>query len=73
MTASTYLTFDEQRAAEAAFQGEPCDPEWSSTAREVYDGILGVLRRRCSTLAGAGQVSFAEAKEEHPSIPAMIA
>ena len=73
MTASTYLTFDEQRAAEAAFQGDPCDPEWSPTAIEVYHGILGVMLRRCSPTGVGDSLLFAAAREEHPSVPAMIA
>ncbi len=35
-----YLTYDEKKAAEAAFRGLPCDPKWSETARGVYEGII---------------------------------
>jgi hypothetical protein len=34
------LTYDEKKAAEAAFRGLPLDPTWSASARAVYDGIL---------------------------------
>ena len=34
------LTFDEQKAAEAAFQGLPANPTWSSSAHAIYNGIL---------------------------------
>ena len=34
------LTFDEQKAAEAAFRGLPIDPTWSSSAHAIYHGIL---------------------------------
>jgi hypothetical protein len=34
-----YLTYDEKKAAEAAFRGLPCDPRWSEAARKVYAGI----------------------------------
>ena len=34
------LTFDEQRAAEAAFRGLPIDPAWSPSAQTIYAGIL---------------------------------
>jgi hypothetical protein len=34
------LTFDEQRAAEAAFRGLPLDPGWSLNAKAIYRGIL---------------------------------
>jgi hypothetical protein len=38
-----YLTYDEKKSAEAAFQGLPFDPKWSPSARVVYDGIIKVL------------------------------
>jgi hypothetical protein len=34
-----YLTYDEKKAAEAAFRGLPCDPKWSEPARRVHVGI----------------------------------
>lgn len=34
------LTFDEKRAAEAAFRGLPFDPGWSQSAQVIYHGIL---------------------------------
>jgi hypothetical protein len=37
------LTYDEKKAAEAAFTGRPFNPEWSEAARKVYDGITGVM------------------------------
>nr|MBI3611824.1 hypothetical protein [Nitrospirota bacterium] len=40
------LTYDEKKAAEAAFRGFPYDPTWSATARAVYDGILGAAGGR---------------------------
>lgn len=33
------LTYDESKAAEAAFRGEPLNPSWSAAARSVYEGI----------------------------------
>ena len=33
------LTYDEKKAAEAAFTGSPFDPEWSEAARKVYIGL----------------------------------
>ena len=41
-TTSRELTYDEKKAAEAAFTGRPFNPEWSEAARRVYDGIAGV-------------------------------
>jgi hypothetical protein len=34
------LTYDEKKAAEAAFRGEPFNPAWSAAAARVYEGIL---------------------------------
>ena len=34
------LTFDEQKAAEAAFRGLPANPMWLSNAHAIYNGIL---------------------------------
>jgi hypothetical protein len=34
------LSYDEQKAAEAAFSGRPFNPSWSQSARRIYDGIL---------------------------------
>ncbi|MEX5216910.1 MAG: hypothetical protein AB7G68_16830 [Nitrospiraceae bacterium] len=42
-TTGRTLTYDEKKAAEAAFTGRPFNPEWSEAARRVYDGITGVM------------------------------
>ncbi|HJR76312.1 MAG TPA: hypothetical protein VJ805_05035 [Nitrospiraceae bacterium] len=42
-TTGRELTYDEKKAAEAAFTGRPFNPEWSEAARKVYDGIVGVM------------------------------
>jgi len=34
------LSYDEMKAAEAAFQGRGFNESWSQAARAVYDGIL---------------------------------
>lgn len=34
------LTYDEQKAADAAFAGKPFNPDWSADAKLVYDGIV---------------------------------
>lgn len=39
-TRDQILTFDEQRAAEAAFRGLPIDPTWSRSAVAIYFSIL---------------------------------
>ncbi|HAP42032.1 MAG: hypothetical protein R3B11_12820 [Nitrospira sp.] len=40
------LTYDEHKAAEAAFRGLPLDSDWSRGAQLVYIGILEVTRGR---------------------------
>jgi hypothetical protein len=37
------LSYDEKRAAEAAFAGRPFEEAWSASARAVYDGIVKAL------------------------------
>ena len=37
------LTYDEKKAAEAAFAGRPFNEAWSASARVVYDGIVKAL------------------------------
>lgn len=60
------LTNDERKAAEAAFRGDPFNPEWSQSAREMYDGIAAVLALRTS----AEKPSSSEQSEEFPLEPA---
>ena len=40
------LTFDERRAAEAAFAGEPPAMDWSEAGRKVYEGLTAALLSR---------------------------
>ena len=40
------LTYDEKKAAEAAFQGMPFNPAWSEVARQVYEGMSNALAKR---------------------------
>ncbi|MGB0911458.1 MAG: hypothetical protein ACPGYT_13935 [Nitrospirales bacterium] len=40
------LTYDERKAAEAAFQGLPCDPKWSHAAQTVYAGISSAMENK---------------------------
>jgi len=46
MTTVHPLTYDEHKAAEAAFHGLPLDPKWSRQAQEIYLGILAVTNGR---------------------------
>lgn len=45
------LTYDEKKAAEAAFRGEPFNPAWSAAAAKVYAGILSAMDNRQSNVA----------------------
>jgi len=46
MITAPSLTYDEHKAAEAAFHGLPLDPKWSRHAQEIYRGILAVTNGR---------------------------
>jgi hypothetical protein len=46
MTTAPSLTYDEHKAAEAAFHGLPLDPKWSLHAQEIYLGIFTVTNGR---------------------------
>jgi len=37
------LTYDEKKAADAAFAGRPFNEAWSASARAIYDGIVKAL------------------------------
>ena len=40
------LTYDETKASEAAFKGEPFNPAWSAAAATVCAGITEVMEKR---------------------------
>lgn len=53
-TAERALTHDEQKAAEAAFRGEPFNQSWSVAAAKVYAGIqLAMDKRQAGGRAGS--------------------
>ena len=44
---SRSLTYDEKKAAEAAFRGSQFDPSWSEGAMKVYEGLrLAMVQRK---------------------------
>lgn len=43
------LTYDEIKAAEAAFCGEPFNPAWSAAAAQVYAGVSAAMANRKAT------------------------
>lgn len=40
------LSYDEQKAAEAAFQGDTPDEAWSESAKKVYIGISIAMAKK---------------------------
>jgi hypothetical protein len=60
------LSFDEQRAAEAAFRGEGFNPEWTAAGQRVYQGIVGAMALRDSHTP-----HYAYAHSPHTDIPQM--
>ena len=55
------LTYDEKKAAEAAFTGGPFNPEWSESARKVYDGIVTVIGKASPALLSEHDLEQVEA------------
>ena len=51
------LTYDETKAAEAAFKGEPFNPAWSAAAATVYAGITEAIEKRLMTGAVESEVT----------------
>ena len=43
------LTHDEKKASEAAFRGLPFNPDWSQSAKSVYDGIVSAMEKSSFT------------------------
>lgn len=63
MTYTSSLTYDEHKAAEAAFQGLPLDPAWTNKAQVIYHGIREAMLVRDAqraTTAEAEQPAFHE-------------
>ena len=51
------LTYDETKASEAAFKGEPFNPAWSAAAATVYAGITEVMEKRRMAVAVESEVT----------------
>ena len=49
MTEPKPLTYDEHRAAEAAFRGTPLNPDWTDSAQEVYARLSAAVAIRNAT------------------------
>jgi len=52
------LTYDQKKASEAAFRGEPFNPAWSAAAATVYEGIVSAMSRM--QIAALTEVEVAE-------------
>ena len=46
MTEPRPLTYDEHKAADAAFRGYPPDPEWTDSAQEIYARLSAAIATR---------------------------
>ena len=49
MTESKPLTYDEHKAAEAAFRGIPLNPDWTDSAQEIYARLSAAFVKRKAT------------------------
>ncbi|OQW66314.1 MAG: hypothetical protein BVN29_07595 [Nitrospira sp. ST-bin5] len=47
------LTYDEQRAAEAAFVGAPSNPKWTEAAQLLYARLSATIQARAKEPIGA--------------------
>ena len=46
MTEPKPLTYDEHKAAEAAFRGDPPKTDWTDSAQEIYARLSAVIATR---------------------------
>ena len=49
MTEQKSLTYDEHKAAEAAFRGYPPDADWTDSAKEIYVRLSEAITKRGTT------------------------
>jgi hypothetical protein len=49
MTEPKPLTYDEHKAAEAAFQGYPPNADWTDSAQEIYARLSAAIAKRGTT------------------------
>src|SRR4029077_9488794 len=49
MTEPKSLTYDEHKAAEAAFRGDPPHADWSDSAQEIYARLSEAITKRRTT------------------------
>jgi hypothetical protein len=46
------LTYDEQKAAEAAFVGAPSNPKWTEAAQLLYIRLSATIQDRSKAMTG---------------------
>ena len=52
MTEPKPLTYDEHKAAEAAFRGDPPNADWTDSAQEIYARLsAAIATRRAAVLS----------------------
>ncbi|HSB46362.1 MAG TPA: hypothetical protein VLD60_15225 [Nitrospira sp.] len=51
MTELKPLTYDEHKAAEAAFRGSPPDPDWTDAAQSLYVKLSKAVADRAARLS----------------------
>ena len=49
MTEQKPLTYDEHKAAEAAFRGYPPNADWTDSAQELYARLSAAIAKRSTT------------------------
>ena len=49
MTEPKPLTYDEHKAAEAAFRGYPPNADWTDSAQEIYARLSAAIAKRRTT------------------------
>ena len=49
MTETKPLTYDEHKAAEAAFRGYPPNADWTDSAQEIYTHLSAAIAERKTT------------------------
>jgi hypothetical protein len=49
MTEPKPLTYDEHKAAEAAFRGYPPNPDWTDSAQEIYARLSAAIATQRTT------------------------
>jgi hypothetical protein len=60
MTEPKPLTYDEHKAAEAAFRGYPPDADWTESAKEIYARLSATIAaRRAASLTEASKRELA--------------